>query len=68
MKLCLGGNELHSTRAALIYKTMIHGNVDHLDRVYDVCDIVGIQLLLLAGTGSDLAPRRLLIAAATTSR
>ncbi|MEI6278124.1 MAG: family 1 glycosylhydrolase [Verrucomicrobiae bacterium] len=27
----------------LIYNTMIHGNVDHLDRVYDVCDIVGFN-------------------------
>ena len=26
-----------------IYETMIHGNVDHLDRVYDVCDIVGFN-------------------------
>jgi beta-glucosidase len=26
-----------------IFETMIHGNVDHLDRVYDVCDIVGIN-------------------------
>ena len=26
-----------------IYKTMIHGNVDHLDRIYDVCDILGIN-------------------------
>ncbi len=27
----------------LIYNTMIHGNVDHLDRIYDVCDILGIN-------------------------
>lgn len=27
----------------LIYDTMIHGNVDHLDRIYDVCDILGIN-------------------------
>jgi len=27
----------------LIYNTMIHGNIDHLDRVYDVCDIVGFN-------------------------
>ena len=27
----------------LIYNTMIHGNTDHLDRIYDVCDIVGIN-------------------------
>lgn len=27
----------------LIYNTMIHGNTDHLDRVYDVCDILGIN-------------------------
>ena len=27
----------------MIYHTMIHGNVDYLDRVYDVCDILGIN-------------------------
>ena len=27
----------------LIYNTMIHGNTDHLDRVYDVCDYIGIN-------------------------
>ncbi len=27
----------------LIYNTMIHGNTDHLDRVWDVCDILGIN-------------------------
>ncbi len=27
----------------IIYETMIHGNVDHLDRIYDVCDILGIN-------------------------
>jgi beta-glucosidase len=27
----------------LIYNTMIHGNTDHLDRIYDVCDILGIN-------------------------
>jgi beta-glucosidase len=27
----------------LIYNTMIHGNTDHLDRVYDVCDYLGIN-------------------------
>lgn len=27
----------------LIYNTMIHGNTDHLDRVYDVCDILGVN-------------------------
>jgi beta-glucosidase len=27
----------------LIYNTMIHGNIDHLDRVWDVCDIIGIN-------------------------
>jgi beta-glucosidase len=27
----------------LIYNTMIHGNTDHLDRVYDVCDVLGIN-------------------------
>ncbi|MCX7868341.1 MAG: family 1 glycosylhydrolase [Terrimicrobiaceae bacterium] len=27
----------------IIYNTMIHGNTDHLDRVYDVCDILGIN-------------------------
>lgn len=27
----------------LIYDTMIHGNTDHLDRIYDVCDILGIN-------------------------
>ncbi len=27
----------------LIYNTMIHQNIDHLDRVYDVCDILGIN-------------------------
>jgi len=27
----------------LIFNTMIHGNTDHLDRIYDVCDIVGIN-------------------------
>ena len=27
----------------MIYNTMIHGNVDHLDRIYDVCDILGIN-------------------------
>ncbi len=27
----------------LIYNTMIHGNVDHLDRVWDVCDIIGFN-------------------------
>jgi beta-glucosidase len=27
----------------IIYNTMIHGNTDHLDRIYDVCDILGIN-------------------------
>ena len=27
----------------LIFNTMIHGNTDHLDRIYDVCDIIGIN-------------------------
>jgi beta-glucosidase len=27
----------------LCYNTMIHGNIDHLDRVWDVCDILGIN-------------------------
>jgi len=27
----------------LIYNTMLHGNTDHLDRIYDVCDILGIN-------------------------
>jgi beta-glucosidase len=27
----------------LIYNTMIHQNIDHLDRIYDVCDIIGIN-------------------------
>jgi len=27
----------------LIYNTMIHQNIDHLDRIYDVCDILGIN-------------------------
>ena len=27
----------------IFYTTMIHGNIDHLDRVYDVCDILGIN-------------------------
>jgi len=27
----------------LIYNTMIHGNTDHLDRIYDVCDVLGIN-------------------------
>lgn len=27
----------------LIYNTMMHGNTDHLDRIYDVCDILGIN-------------------------
>ncbi|MGC1481378.1 MAG: family 1 glycosylhydrolase [Chthoniobacterales bacterium] len=27
----------------LIYDTMLHQNVDHLDRIHDVCDIVGIN-------------------------
>ena len=27
----------------LFYNTMIHGNIDHLDRVWDVCDIIGIN-------------------------
>ncbi len=27
----------------LIYNTMIHGNTDHLDRIYDVCDLLGIN-------------------------
>jgi len=27
----------------LIYNIMIHGNTDHLDRIYDVCDILGIN-------------------------
>lgn len=27
----------------VIYNTMIHGNTDHLDRIYDVCDILGIN-------------------------
>ena len=44
----------------LIFNTMIHGNVDHLDRIYDVCDILGINyyysqapgpVSLLAGPG-----------------
>jgi beta-glucosidase len=27
----------------VIYNTMIHGNIDHLDRIYDVCDIIGFN-------------------------
>jgi beta-glucosidase len=27
----------------LFYNTMTHGNIDHLDRIWDVCDIVGIN-------------------------
>ena len=27
----------------IFYSTMIHGNIDHLDRIYDVCDILGIN-------------------------
>jgi len=27
----------------LFYNTMIHGNIDHLDRVWDVCDILGVN-------------------------
>ncbi len=27
----------------LIYNEMIHGNTDHLDRIYKVCDILGIN-------------------------
>jgi beta-glucosidase len=27
----------------LVYNTMQHGNTDHLDRIYDVCDILGIN-------------------------
>jgi beta-glucosidase len=27
----------------LFFNTMIHGNIDHLDRVWDVCDILGIN-------------------------
>ncbi len=27
----------------LIYNVMLHQNVDHLDRIYDVCDILGIN-------------------------
>lgn len=27
----------------LIYNTMLHGNTDHLDRIYDVCDLLGIN-------------------------
>jgi beta-glucosidase len=27
----------------VIYNTMIHGNFDHLDRIYDVCDIIGFN-------------------------
>jgi beta-glucosidase len=27
----------------IIYNTMIHGNFDHLDRIYDVCDIIGFN-------------------------
>lgn len=27
----------------LFYNTMIHGNIDHLDRIWDVCDIIGIN-------------------------
>lgn len=27
----------------LFYNTMIHGNIDHLDRVWDVCDIIGVN-------------------------
>lgn len=26
-----------------IYNTMIHGNIDHLDRISDVCDIIGFN-------------------------
>ncbi|MBE2205057.1 MAG: glycoside hydrolase family 1 protein [Chthoniobacterales bacterium] len=35
----------------LIYNTMMHGNVDHLDRVYDVCDIVGFNYYYAQSTG-----------------
>jgi beta-glucosidase len=28
---------------ALIFNTMVHGNIDHLDRIWDVCDIIGIN-------------------------
>ena len=51
----------------LIYNTMIHGNTDHLDRVYDVCDVLGINyyysqapgpISLLAGPSGvvDISP------------
>ncbi len=35
----------------LIYNTMIHGNVDHLDRIYDVCDILGVNYYYSQATG-----------------
>lgn len=35
----------------LIYNTMIHGNVDHLDRIYDVCDILGVNYYYSQSTG-----------------
>lgn len=35
----------------LIYNTMIHGNTDHLDRVYDVCDILGVNYYYSQRTG-----------------
>ena len=35
----------------LIYNTMIHGNVDHLDRIYDVCDILGVNYYYAQSTG-----------------
>ena len=39
-----------------IYKTMIHGNVDHLDRIYDVCDILGINYYYSQAPGPALTP------------
>ena len=35
----------------LIYNTMIHGNVDHLDRIWDVCDIIGVNYYYAQSTG-----------------
>ena len=35
----------------LIYNTMQHGNTDHLDRIYDVCDLLGINYYYSQSTG-----------------
>jgi len=35
----------------IIYNTMIHGNTDHLDLIYDVCDIIGFNYYYMQKPG-----------------